>query len=127
MRPLKIGRNRQRLQLYDVPESTKDTWGQPSQVSTLIGEFWGYVVPLKGDEMLNVRQVWPTATHTVYMRWLGSMIPKTSDNPQGLIVPHMVIVCVLDQSYLHIVSALNVEKRNWQWKLTCEEKIGASA
>ena len=134
MRSTRSGRYRQRVLLFDIPESTTDSIGQPSQATVQIsnpnatdGGFWAEVNPLKGDEMLNVRQIWPTATHMVKMKWLGSVIPVTSDNPNGLIMPQMVIKALLDNSYLHIVFANNVEKRNRRWELTCEEKIGASA
>lgn len=126
-RPLKRGRNRQRVVLYDVPESTSDTWGQPSQFKSIVGTFWADVVPLQGNETLNVRQVWPTATHTVRMGWLGSSIPATADNPNGVIVPQMVLYLRLDGSWLNVLFADNVEKRNRQWKLICQEKVGAGA
>jgi head-tail adaptor len=126
-RQLKIGRHRQRVTLFDIPESVIDSFGQPSQVPVTIGTFWAEVRPLRGNEQLNVRQIWPTATHMVTMRWLGSMIPTTADNPQGLIMPQMVLHLGLDNSYLHILFADNIEKRNRMWQLTCKEKIGATA
>ncbi len=125
-RPLKIGRNRQRITLLDIPESTVDSWGQPSQATTTIGSFWAEVRPLRGNEQLNVRQIWPTATHMVTMRWLGSVIPKTTGNPEGLIMPQMVLKLLLDNSFLHVLFADNVEKRNRRWELTCEERIGGT-
>jgi head-tail adaptor len=100
--------------------------GQPSQSVTTIGSFWADVRPLRGNEQLNVRQIWPTATHIVTMRWLGSMIPKTSDNPAAIIMPQMVLNLALDNSFLHVLFADNVEKRNRQWVLTCEERIGGT-
>ena len=134
MRPLKIGRYRQRVLLYDIPESSKDTWGQPSQTPTPIvnpyaidGSFAADIVPLKGDEMLDVRQMWPTATHTVYMRWLGDSIPVSADNPQREILPQMVLKAVHNNAYLHVVNANNNEFRDRQWVITCEEKVGAIA
>jgi len=132
-RPVKSGKYRQRVGLYDVPESSTDSFGQPSQGSTQIvspasdGLFAAEVIPLQGQEQLNVRQIWPTATHIVKMRWLGSSIPTSSDNPKGLIIPNMKLQLDLDSSWLNVLFADNVEKRNWQWKLTCEEHIGATA
>jgi hypothetical protein len=120
--------------LYDVPEATTDTWGQPSQAAVQIinasasdGGFWAEVRPLRGNEMLNVRQVWPTATHMITMRWLGSAIPVSDDNPNQQLMPQMKIQLLLDSSWLHFLFAENVEKRNRQWKITAEEKIGATA
>lgn len=126
-RPLKIGRHRQRVTLLDIPESTTDSFGQPSQAQTTIGTFWADVRPLRGNEMLNARQIWPTATHVVTMRWLGSVIKVTPDNPQALVMPQMVLKLALDNSYLHVLFADNVEKRNRRWELTCEERIGGTS
>lgn len=126
-RPIKSGRNRQRVTLYDVPESSTDTWGQPSQETVTIGTFWMEVNPLRGNEMLNVRQIWPTATHRVKCRWLGDSIPVSADNPQKQIMPHMKLKCLLDSSILNVVWAENVEKRNRAWEMICEEHIGATS
>lgn len=122
MKPLRIGRNRQRLQLYDVPETSQDALGQVSQSATLLGTFWGESRMLRGNEQLNVRQIWPTATHQVTLRWLGSAIPAGPNNPNGLIIERMYLVDTLDGARLNILNANNVEKRNRRWVLTCEEK-----
>lgn len=122
MKPLRSGRNRQRLQLYDVPETSQDALGQASQSATLLGTFWGESRMLRGNEQLNVRQIWPTATHQVTLRWLGSAIPAGPNNPNGLIIERMYLVDTLDGARLNILNANNVEKRNRRWVLTCEEK-----
>jgi SPP1 family predicted phage head-tail adaptor len=118
-----VGKYRQRVTLQDIPETALDSYGQTSQAATAIGTFWAEVAPLRGDEQLNVRQIWPTATHKVKMRWLGSAIPSTASNPHGLILPRMRLQLGLDGSYLNILFANNVEKRNRQWELVCEEKV----
>lgn len=129
MKPLRVGKFRQRVQLYDVPETAQDSYGEPSLNGTQItgpginGTFAAEVVPLKGDEMLNVRQMWPTATHRVRMRWLGSAIPESSTNPDGLLIPRMYLIDTLDGSRLDVVFAENVEKRNRAWELICMEKV----
>jgi hypothetical protein len=133
-KPLKSGVLRQRVTLWDVPEATTDSFGQPSQTATQIvnsaatdGGFWAGVKPLRGNEMLNVRQIWPTATHNVTMRWLGSAIPTSPDNPQGLIMPQMKIQLILDQSWIHFLFCDNEEKRNRKWLIIGEERIGATS
>ncbi len=134
VRALKVGEQRQRLRLYDVPESTKDSWAQPSLAPTQIVNtgasdkaFWFFVRPLRGDEMLNVRQIWPTASHILKCRWLGSVIPKTADNPNGYFMPQMKLVNVNDGEVYNVLFAENAEKRNRQWILTCEQKVGATS
>jgi hypothetical protein len=115
-----------------VPESTTDTWGQPSQTGSQIinpnasdGGFYFSIRPLQGNEMLNVRQIWATATHIITARWLGSVIPKSNDNPNGYFVPSMKLIGVNDGAVYNIVFADNPELRNRQWVLTVEQKIGA--
>jgi hypothetical protein len=126
-RPIKVGKNRQRVTLRDVPESLNDSWSQPSQAPTTIGVFWMEVMPLEGSEILNVRQIWPTATHRVNCRWLGSAIPSTPDNPNQQIVPSMEIQLELDNSILKVLFAENIEKRNRAWSMICAEHVGATA
>ena len=138
-RPIKSGQLRQRVLLFDVPESTTitpsgGTWGQPSQAmvpilcpSSADGSFAARVNPLRGNEILNVRQRWATATHKIEMRWLGSSIPFSDDNPQKQLMPQMKLQLVLDKSWLNILFAENIDKRNRAWELICEEHVGASA
>jgi head-tail adaptor len=128
MRPTQAGLKRQRLNLYDVPETTVDPVGQPSQTPVFIGTFWAEVSMLRGDEMLNVRQMWPTATHIIKMRWLGTAIPASPDNPGSLIMPHMKLTLTKNGVLLrvfNIIAAQNTEERNREWKITVEEKVGA--
>lgn len=128
MRAQKVGRYRQRVQLFDVPETSVDSYGQPSTNGTQIvssaadGCFAAEVRMLKGNEQLNVRQIFPTATHMVSMRWLGSAIPAGNNRSQGQIIERMYLIDTLDGTRLNILNANNVEKRNRQWLLTCEEK-----
>jgi Phage head-tail joining protein len=128
MKPLKVGKLRQRVALYDVPETTQDSYGQPSTAGTQItstaadGCFAAEVRTLRGQEQLNVRQQWPTATHMVTMRWLGNAIPAGSNNPNGLIIERMYLVNQLDGSQFNILAANNVERRNRAWELTVQEK-----
>lgn len=139
VRAYKSGEARQRCTLWDTPESAIDSWGQPSQAATQIvnasasdGGFSFAIRPLKGDEMLNVRQLWPTATHIIKSRWLGSVIPRTPDNPNGVFAPNMKLIgvtspLVAQGDVYNIVFADNPDKRNRQWILTCELKIGATS
>ena len=109
-----------------MPETSVDTFAQPSISPTLIGTFWAEVRPLKGDEMLNVRQIWATATHIITMRWLGSAIPSSTDNPNGIVIPEMKFINVADGEVYNVLFAENVEKRDRQWKITAAMKSGAT-
>ena len=114
----------QNVQLYDVPETSQDSYNQTSTSGSPIGLFPMTVEPLKGQEQLNVRSVWATATHKVRCRWLGSAIPSTPSNPHGLILPRMYLVLVEgDGSQLNVVYAGNDQERNQFWDLVCEQKV----
>ena len=83
MKPSQIGTYRQRVILLDIPETTQDSYGQPSLSSIEIGRFWAEVRPLRGNEQLNVRQIWPTASHIVHMRagWARKSRPPRRTRP----------------------------------------------
>lgn len=125
MLPIRAGNYRQKLYLYDVPETTVDSYGQTSLIGTLIVTFAGFVRPLRGDEQLNVRQLWPAATHKVWCNWLGSAIPAGSNNPLGLILPRMYLVVDANQSRLNISFADDSDTRHRIWELICEEKVNS--
>lgn len=127
MKPRKVGRYRQRISVFDVPESSTDDYGQPSLAPDPIATIWAEVRPLKGQEQLNVRQLFPTATHIVECRWLGSLVAPSDDNPNGYIMPQMKLQVVKDGRILNVDNAYNVEERNICWQLTCTEKVGASS
>jgi hypothetical protein len=133
MPPIKKGELRQRVLLYDVPESTTDGYAQPSLAGDPIPSadpdhaFAADVQPLKGDEQMTVRQQFPTATHTVRLGWLGSTIPASADNPNALILPSMYLVDLDDDSILNVLFAEDVDKRHRLWKLTCMAHVGATS
>jgi hypothetical protein len=130
MRIFKRSDRRQLVDLQDVPETAIDINGQPSLAATTIGTFHASVRQLKGDEMLNVRQIWPTATHLVEIGWLGSAIPVTADNPAGLIVPSMKLLLRKNGApirVLNVLAADNVDEENQVWRITAEENVGETS
>ncbi len=132
------GGRSQKVMLLDIPETPPpDSWGQPSLAPTVIGTFRARIRQIKGDQtILADVQVYPTRTYIVEMDWLGSAIPATADNSYvdpitglmaGLILPQMVIQTVMDNKFLHVQEAENVDQLNRMWKLICIEKVGAIA
>ena len=116
--------------MQDVPETSQDSYGQPSQTATTIGTFHFSIRQLKGDERLNVRQIWPTATHVAECGWLGSAVPSSADNPNSLVLPTMKLLLKKNGTLikvLNVLSAENVEERNRMWRITCVEHIGATS
>ena len=130
MRPRRRGKYRQRVQLYDVPESTQDSYGQPSLVGVQIvnasaedGCFWARVEPFRGQELTDIRTQWAVATHKVGMLWLGTMIPTTPNNPYRRLLPRMYIIDTLDGTRIDFLDCQNVEKRNRCWEIVGQEKV----
>lgn len=118
--------------LYDVPESSIDSWGQPSQSPTLlVSNVWLKVRPLKGNEILNVRQQWATASHYAELNWLADAIPVSGDNPgngvYGYLMPEMKFILVKDGRVFNILQALNVDEMDQSWSCVLEEHYGATS
>ncbi len=118
------------VDLYDVPETVIDTFGQPSQTATLImSGIRAKVDSLqrKYAERILGRQEWPTATHIVTFGWLGTRIPSTTRNPYRQVSPDMKIICQQDGKVLNVIEAVNVERRNQSWFIICQEHWGATS
>lgn len=120
--PIKAGELFNNVQLFDVPGDAQDSYGQASETGTLIGTFRAKVQNLKGRELIAAQQAYTSVTHKVTMRWLGPLIPATTHNPNRLILPRMYLI-LEDGSRLDIVNADNVDKLNFYWVLTCNEKV----
>lgn len=126
MKAIRAGKMDQRAMLLDVNEATVDEWGQPVQPTVEIAEVWLQVEPLRGMDLVANHQVNNLATHKVTLRWLGSLIPSTPDNPFGLLRPKMKFQLIKDNSILNILSATDEEKAGRKWICICAERIGAT-
>ena len=115
MKPLAVGRFRQRVTLQDLVE-TVDTYGQPVQSWVDLATFWAEVRPLRGSELLNVKQSWATASHFVNFRYMGSMVRPN---------PRQRFKLTKDGRILNILNINNVEERNRAYEVTCEEYVAA--
>lgn len=122
-RAANLGDRKQRVQLYDVPPSAPDSYGQTTDVGTLVGTFWAYIRNLSGREMMRAQQVQILATHRVELGWLGSAIPAAAHNPNRLILPSMYLIVVSTGARLDVIFADDVEMRHELWVLTCQEKV----
>lgn len=110
------------MQLFDVPGTTVDTYGQVSDTSTLIGTFRAAVVNLRGRELIAAQQAYTSVSHKVTLPWLGTAIPATAHNPNRQVLPRMYLI-LPDGSRLDVIAADNVDKRNRTWILTCNEIV----
>ncbi len=113
MRAQKVGIYRQRVTLQALVE-TIDSYGQPIQSWQTVQTFSAEVRFLRGQELLNVRQGWATATHIITCRWQGASFAPS---------PTMRFVLGKDSRIFNILAFQNVEERNRQCIFTCEEQV----
>lgn len=111
MRPQQSGLYRQLVRLQDLTE-TFDTYQQPVQTWSTIATFSAEVRFLRGAEMLNIKQNWPTADHLVSCRYQGPSVTPS---------PRMRFQLVKDSRILNILTFQNIEERNRGYQFICEE------
>lgn len=114
MRPVRSGLHRRRVELLDEVETGVDSFGQPITDPEVLATFWAEVRPLRGSEILNVKQIWATATLAVSFRWLGSAVRPN---------PSHVLRLLPEGRLLNILNVSNVEERNRSYELICEERV----
>jgi hypothetical protein len=113
-----------RVDLYDVPEATRSSYGQPSQASTLIASnLAAEIEQLSGNELVSIRQtrqILATATHRVKLHYLG---------PSVVIKPRMKFVANtrIGVRVLNVLSVDNTWEATNDWICICEERIGATS
>ena len=113
MRAQQVGTYRQRLTLQSLVE-TIDSYGQPVHSWVDMATFWAEVRFLRGQELLNIRQGWATATHLISCRWQGASFAPS---------PTMRFTLGKDGRIFNVLSFQNVEERNRQCIFTCEEQV----
>ena len=113
MKPLQAGIFRQRVTLQDLVE-TVDSYGQPIQSWVDVATFWAEVRPLRGQESLNVRQVWATATTLIKHRYLGPALDPS---------PKQRYKLVKDGRIFNVLDPTNVEERNRSIESVCQEYV----
>lgn len=111
MRSQRSGLYRQLVYLQDITE-TVDSYGQPIQTWSTIATISAEVRFLRGGELLNVKQNWPTADHLVTCRYQGPTITPS---------PRMRFMLAKDSRIINIITFQNVEERNRSYQFICEE------
>jgi hypothetical protein len=122
MDPVRIGRFDRKADLYDVPGTTLDDFGQPTLTGVFILTIPCAITPLRGRQVRQIQTTWPMAYYEIDVPWLGSAIPATPGNPLGIILPRMYLILPGNRR-LDIVFAADIEDRHRVWHLTCEEKV----
>lgn len=114
MRPVRSGQHRRRVELIDEVKTGDDSFGQPITAPEVLATFWAEVRPLRGAEVLNVKQIWATASLFVSFRWLGSAVRPNPTHALRLLPEGRI---------LNILSVSNVEERNRSYELICGERV----
>ena len=66
-RTMDIGRLRQRIQVYSLNGTEEDEFGQITNGLTLLGEVWGDLYPVRGQEFYEVQKIQSKVTHKCYV------------------------------------------------------------
>lgn len=93
---------------YDEYNRPKDNW-QPIQPT---GSFWAAIEPLNGREIIIAKEVAPTATHMIRMRYVSGITDKMQ--------------AYFGSEVFDINAVIDVLKRHVQLKLYVTESPGAS-
>lgn len=113
---------RDRVTLQDVPQDTRDSYGQALNTPTTIGTYWADILPMTGmtaGREIPVpaqHQTWPYAVYQVTLSWLGADVE---------IRPNMRFVAQFRSLVLNIISAVNTGPPDKQWICLCREHSGA--
>lgn len=78
----------------------------------VLGPFWAFVQPLKGDESFVAANLRGLVSHQVTMRWIGSIVSLT---PRHFLI--------FQGRTLNIKQVLNVNEINRTYNLLCSEVV----
>lgn len=92
------------------PPTDSDSFGQSSTTWVTVGVFRAFVKPLQGRELAIAQQLRADISHSVTMRWLGTSVKV--DGTMRLLYKGR---------YLNIISVINVDERNKELDLVCQE------
>lgn len=88
--------------------SSEDSIGQPIKTWHDVGTYWAAVIPLRGREAEQARQIKAEATHKVVLRGIGRVTPEMRLLFKGRI--------------LDVIEALDREERGRELNLLCVER-----
>ena len=109
---MKAGQLRNRLELQEGVENTRDAHGGSSRTWQTAQTLWARVEPVSGREEWRGQRILPTTTHLVTIRWTGTNI-----------TPSPAWRFVLDDRTLEIASIVNSGERNRELVMQCMEKL----
>lgn len=111
-----------RVTLQDIPQDTRDSYGQALNTPVTIGTYWAYILPITGTkggrevQILAQHQNWPYGLYEVKLEWLGADV---------ILKPNMRFVTEFLGLVLNIISAVNMGPPDKRWVCFCKEHSGA--
>ena len=108
MRPVQAGKLRHRI-IIQTFTLEQDDFGQQVRSPITLVERWASVEPLRGQELMNARQVQADVTHRVRVRKADGVTPKMQ--------------VVFDNRTFEILSVLNIEERGRLVEIYCKESV----
>ena len=89
--------------------ATQDAYGAPTNTWSTFANAWGEITPVSGFERPIANKTESQVTHRIRMHWLARMLPTMRIS--------------YDSRTFNIVSLINVDERNREWLLLCQEVI----
>jgi len=105
---MNAGELRHKITIQEL-QRTPDGYGGYTETWNDIATVWARIQPLRGDERYQAQQVLSTLSHKIILRYLNGVKPQMR--------------VLYGSRIFHIVSVINVEKRNKVLELLCEEEI----
>lgn len=73
---MRAGTLRHRIVIEELTETPRNTFGAPARTWTTFVTRWARVRPLKGKELFEAQQVYPTVDHAITLRGLDGVTSK---------------------------------------------------
>lgn len=115
-RTMDIGRLRQRIQVYSLNGTEEDEFGQITNGLTLLGEVWGDLYPVRGQEFYEVQKIQSKVTHKCYVRWRESFAELDSN----CYIKHKGVT-------YDIYSATDVDNQHKLIEIYCYQRVNKEA
>jgi SPP1 family predicted phage head-tail adaptor len=110
LKPLHAGKIRHRVSIQSATTATDEYGGRTeSWVTVTGGTLWAEIVPLRGGEFVEARQVQPEVTHVITLRYFSDITPKYS--------------VLFGSRRFQILMVTNVEERRREMNLLCREMV----
>ena len=95
--------------LIEQATATQDAYGAPTQTWATFAAAWADIVPASGFERVIASKTEAQVTHRIRLHWLAGLLPTMR--------------IIYNSRTFNIVAAINVDEKNREWMLNCQEVI----